>query len=47
MWYLYVLKCGDGSFYPGITNDVARRVAACWYFACSSPMRLAGRGFLA
>ncbi len=27
MWYLYVLKCSDGSFYTGITNDVARRVA--------------------
>lgn len=27
MWYLYVLRCGNGSFYTGITNDVARRLA--------------------
>ncbi len=27
MWYLYVLKCSDESFYTGITNDVVRRVA--------------------
>ncbi|MGC9399181.1 MAG: NUDIX domain-containing protein [Anaerolineae bacterium] len=26
MWYLYVLRCGDGSFYTGITTDVARRL---------------------
>ncbi len=25
-WYLYVLACGDGSFYTGITNDLARRL---------------------
>ena len=24
-WFLYMLECGDGSFYTGITNDVARR----------------------
>ncbi len=27
MWYLYVLRCRDNSFYTGITTDVARRVA--------------------
>ncbi len=27
MWYLYVLRCADGSFYAGITTDVQRRVA--------------------
>ena len=26
MWYLYVLECKDGSYYAGITTDVARRV---------------------
>lgn len=26
--YLYVLECGDGSFYTGYTTDVASRVAA-------------------
>ena len=28
MWYMYVLVCGDGSFYTGATNDLARRVTA-------------------
>lgn len=26
-WTLYVLRCGDGSLYTGITTDLARRVA--------------------
>lgn len=26
-WYVYILRCADGSFYTGITTDVARRVA--------------------
>jgi predicted GIY-YIG superfamily endonuclease len=25
-WVLYVLKCGDGTLYTGITTDVLRRV---------------------
>ena len=24
-WYLYIVKCRDGSLYTGITIDVARR----------------------
>ena len=24
-WVLYILECGDGSFYTGITNDLQRR----------------------
>ena len=24
-WFLYILKCGDLSFYTGITNDLERR----------------------
>lgn len=27
-WYLYVLRCGDGSLYTGITTDVEKRFAA-------------------
>ena len=27
-WYLYILRCGDGTLYTGITDDVARRLAA-------------------
>ena len=24
-WYVYILRCGDGSLYTGSTTDVARR----------------------
>ena len=27
-WYVYMLHCGDGTLYTGITDDVARRLAA-------------------
>lgn len=27
-WFVYMLRCGDGSLYTGCTNDLARRVAA-------------------
>ncbi|HVU75531.1 MAG TPA: GIY-YIG nuclease family protein [Candidatus Paceibacterota bacterium] len=27
MYYVYILKCGDGSLYTGITNNLERRVA--------------------
>jgi len=26
-WYLYIVKCRDGSLYTGITTDVKRRLA--------------------
>lgn len=26
-WHLYVLRCGDGTLYCGITNDLERRFA--------------------
>ena len=26
-WYLYILECGDGTLYTGITDDVGRRLA--------------------
>ncbi len=26
MWYLYILKCGDGSLYTGVTPDLQRRI---------------------
>ena len=25
-WFVYILRCSDGSFYTGITTDVARGV---------------------
>lgn len=27
MYYVYMLRCGDGTLYTGYTDDVARRVA--------------------
>ncbi|MFC1804248.1 GIY-YIG nuclease family protein [Candidatus Omnitrophota bacterium] len=27
MWYVYILKCRDSSFYAGITNNIQRRLA--------------------
>lgn len=27
-WYVYILRCGDGSLYTGISDDVPRRLAA-------------------
>ncbi len=28
VWCLYILRCGDGSLYTGITTDVERRLEA-------------------
>ena len=27
-WYVYILECGDGTLYTGITDDLQRRLAA-------------------
>ena len=27
-WYVYMLGCGDGTLYTGVTDDVERRLAA-------------------
>ena len=27
-WFVYILECGDGSFYTGVTNDVDSRMKA-------------------
>ncbi|MBI2900764.1 MAG: GIY-YIG nuclease family protein [Planctomycetes bacterium] len=27
-WIVYIVRCGDCSFYTGVTNDLAARVAA-------------------
>ena len=27
-WYVYILRCGDGTLYTGITDDVEHRLAA-------------------
>jgi len=26
MWYVYILKCSDQTFYTGVTNDLERRL---------------------
>ena len=26
-WFLYIVKCSDGSLYTGITTDINRRIA--------------------
>lgn len=26
IWYLYILRCKDGSLYTGITTDISRRL---------------------
>ena len=27
-WYVYILRCGDGSLYTGITDNMPRRLAS-------------------
>lgn len=27
-WYIYILRCGDGSYYTGITNNLENRLKA-------------------
>lgn len=27
-WYVYILRCGDGTLYTGVTDDLPRRLAA-------------------
>ena len=27
-WYLYILQCGDGTLYTGVTNDIEKRLEA-------------------
>jgi putative endonuclease len=27
-WTVYILRCGDGTLYTGVTNDMPRRLAA-------------------
>ena len=26
MWFVYILRCGNGAFYTGVTTDVQRRL---------------------
>jgi len=46
-WFVYILRCGDGSLYTGVTTDIDRRVAAhqrgtaSKYTRARRPVRLA------
>lgn len=47
-WYVYIVECADGSFYTGVTKDVAERVKAhnegrgAKYTRGRAPVRLRG-----
>jgi len=43
-WYLYLIKCHDGSLYTGITADVARRFAEHQHDKGAGAKYLRGRG---
>ena len=42
MWYLYLVRCNDGSLYTGISTDVQRRFEA--HRRNRGARRLRGRG---
>lgn len=42
MWYLYLVRCHDGSLYTGISTDVERRFAS--HTRNQGARRLRGRG---
>jgi putative endonuclease len=41
-WYVYILRCRDGSLYTGIATDVERRIAD--HLASKGAKYLRGRG---
>jgi putative endonuclease len=43
-WYLYLLRCHDGSLYTGISTDVARRFAQHQGEGSAGSNYLKGRG---
>ena len=43
-WYLYLIRCCDGSLYTGITTDVARRFAEHQGNGDTGAKYLRGRG---
>ena len=46
-WYLYLVRCHDGSLYTGISTDVARRFAQHQGESSAGSKYLKGRGPLA
>jgi putative endonuclease len=43
-WYLYLVRCNDGSLYTGITTNVARRFAEHQKNSGTGAKYLRGRG---
>lgn len=43
-WYLYLIRCRDGSLYTGVTTDVARRFAQHREEGAAGAKYLKGRG---
>ena len=43
-WFVYVLRCGDGTLYTGITTDVPRRLAEHASGGPKAARYLRGRG---
>jgi putative endonuclease len=43
-WFVYVLRCGDGSLYTGITTDVTRRLTEHASGGPKAAKYLRGRG---
>jgi Predicted endonuclease containing a URI domain len=41
-WYLYLVRCNDGTLYTGISNDVQRRLSA--HLSGRGARYLRGRG---
>ena len=46
-WFVYVLRCGDGTLYTGITTDVQRRLSEHASGGPRAAKYLRGRGPLA
>jgi predicted GIY-YIG superfamily endonuclease len=46
VWFVYILRCADGTLYTGITKDVDRRTkqhnagTASWYTRSRRPVKL-------
>jgi len=43
-WFLYLIRCGDGSLYTGITTDVSRRLEEHRNGGLRAARYLRGRG---
>ena len=39
-WWVYILECGDGTFYTGVTSDIDKRMEA---HACGKGSKYVGR----